>query len=400
MQILQQKIEPHTFDQKTAALVQEQFQCLDDVIYLNTALASVLPACVEKAYADEQRHFQESYASEENWDEERQQAREGIARLIHAKPENIALLSNTVEGIGLMARDYPWQNEKNIVTYSGEHSSNLLPWMIGERKGRFRLKMVEVRGGCLSTADVLRTIDDETQALAFSVVQYSDGARIDLTAIGRECHKRGILFILDGIQAVGRLHIDVAEAEIDFLSCSAHKGLLVRNGISFVYCAREVLDQLTPSVAAMHSIKDSLQGCARDPKKPIPWHDDARKLENGNRNHPGVCGLIAATSFLNSIGTRAIEGHVIALQQELYAQLGQDAGKVRPFSEMLSGILRVDFPPEKAAGVEYLLRENKIYATVRRDNVRFCIGIFNTMDHMRVLATVIREILAMREDKK
>ena len=396
----QQKIEPILFDQKTDALVQEQFRCLSNVIYLNTALAAVLPASVEKAYSDEQRYFQESFGGEENWEAQRQQAREGFARLINAKPENIALLSNTVEGIGLIARDYPWQPEKNVVTYPGEHPSNLLPWIVGERRGNFRLKPVEVQGRSLSTADVLRAIDNETQAVAMSIVQYSDGARIDLATIGKECRKRGILFILDGIQAAGRLHIDVIAAGIDFMSCSAHKGLLVRNGISFVYCTSEVLEQLTPSIAATHSIKDTLQGCLVDPNKPIPWHNDARKLENGNRNHPGVCGLIAAMEFLHSIGTLATEGHITALQQELYAQLGEDAGKIEPFNDDFSGIIRVDFPPDKADIVASLLQENKIYATVRRDNVRFCIAIFNTMAQMRVLASVIQEILALKEETK
>lgn len=373
-------------------MVQEEFARIHGINYFNTAMTSIPPKCVEKAYESEMNIYLSNFGSEDKWNEERAIARKGIADLIGAKSSDIALLSNTVEGIGLIANDYPWDSEKEIALYFGEHMSNRLPWIIGEKKGRFKLCPIECDGS-LSTEAVIKSLSDKTQALALSFVQFSDGARVDMVHIGKECRRRGILFIVDGIQAIGRVHIDVESMYMDYLVCGAHKGLLVRNGISFVYCRRNVLDKLYPSVASCMSVKPSLSENTCTAYNDINWFDDARRLENGNRCHQGVYALIASTKFLASIGTETIEEHILYLQAKLVRELGEAAFALLPSCGIPSGIIRVNFPAKAHDEVNKLLKQNLIYSTVRNDNVRFCINFFNTVDQITILAKAIREIL-------
>ena len=44
-----------------------------------------------------------------------------------------------------------------------------------------------------------------------------------IAEIGAVCRERGVLFHTDAVQAVGHLHINVKERNIDMLSLSAHK---------------------------------------------------------------------------------------------------------------------------------------------------------------------------------
>jgi cysteine desulfurase/selenocysteine lyase len=372
--------------------VQNEFSVLRDVNFFNTALTSVIPKCVEEAYQREMERFQRTYGSEEEWAAERDCARKGIAAIIGARTRDIALVSNTVEGISIMARDYPWDPDRSIVVYEGEHPSNLLPWIIASRKGRFKLNLISAAGRSLTTRDVLRALDSNTQALALSMVQFSDGARPDIAAIGNECRRKGILFVVDGIQAVGRLHLDVETMNIDYMAAGGHKGLLVRNGIGFVYCARHVLEHLFPSTASCLSLQSDVPGCAQLRHYELDWHQDARRLENGNRCHQGVCALVASTGLLRELGTEQIEAQIIRLQDALMQELGEYADLLLPESSLPSGIVRLDFPDDQRDKVESVLRHKRIYATIRRNNVRFSLNFFNTVEQVHVLAEAIREI--------
>ena len=89
-----------------------------------------------------------------------------------------------------------------------------------------------------------------------SAVQYSNGHRYDLTAVGQLCRERGVLFVVDGTQAVGALRIDVDASAIDVLAVSSHKWMLGPPGIGFVHLSNRALDAIRPSVVGWLSVAD------------------------------------------------------------------------------------------------------------------------------------------------
>lgn len=380
------------FSVKMAKRVSKEFGHLKDVVYLNTALTSVIPRCVRQAYADEMEEFITSYGSESKWHEENAMARSGIAQLIGADADEIALSNNTTTGIGAIAMGYPWDKEKNVVVYNREHPANLYGWLLRRDEGKIKLKLVGAAPTGLRADDIIAAIDGHTQAVAVSAVQYSDGSFVDLERIGRVCKENGILLIVDGIQAAGRMNIRVRDMNIDFMACGGHKGMLVRNGIGFIYCRRDLTGKITPPNSSFQSVEGPTRAYPPYSDDAIHWYPDARRFENGNHNHAGVCALIAATRLINEIGIANIEARVDELQRYLYDALGDAAKRLYPVSDRMSGIVRADFGKEKRDRVIEILKRHKVYGTVRSDNVRLCISFFNTEEQMDITAKAIKEI--------
>lgn len=382
------------FDSATAKRVAEEFAHLKDVVYLNTGVTSVAPRCVQEAYAREMREFVSTYGSEESWHEENAKAREGIARLIGANPDEIAISNNTTTGIGAISMGYQWAKDKNVVVYNREHPANLYDWILRRDEGALRLKLVDAPSTGLRLADLIDAIDEDTQAVTVSAVQYSDGACVDMRRLGQVCKDRGIMLIVDGIQAVGRVRIDVDEMNISYMACGGHKGLLARNGVGFVYCRRSLTEKITPPNGSYQSIEVPTRAYAPYRDEAIHWFKDARRFENGNHNHSGVCALIASTGLINEIGIDKIEARVVELQMHLYEKLGDDAWRMCPLSDRPSGIVRVNFDGSKRSEVVDILASHKVYGTVRPDNVRLCINFFNTESQMDIAARAAKEIFS------
>src|SRR5687767_3377628 len=64
-----------------------------------------------------------------DWARGLRDTRQAAAELIHAEPDEIALMPNTTAGINLVAEGLDWRAGDNLVTLADEYPSNLYPWM-------------------------------------------------------------------------------------------------------------------------------------------------------------------------------------------------------------------------------------------------------------------------------
>ncbi|MDE3165714.1 MAG: aminotransferase class V-fold PLP-dependent enzyme, partial [Acidobacteriota bacterium] len=146
----------------------DQFPVRDNLIYLNHAAVAPLP----RRTADAIRHladdslFWGSYHYSE-WLDTYEGVRQSAARLIHASPQEIALVKNTSEGIATIAMGLDWQPGDRIVGFTEEFPANLYPWKRLEAKG--------VSVNWLSIYDSLDRIEQATRGarlLAISFVNF------------------------------------------------------------------------------------------------------------------------------------------------------------------------------------------------------------------------------------
>ncbi len=82
---------------------------------------------------------------------------------------------------------------------------------------------------------------------------FANGNRIDLKSIARIAHEKGILVIVDGIQAVGTGKVDVKETEVDGYAMARHKFLVGPDGAGALYVKKEVLEQVNPTFTGVFS---------------------------------------------------------------------------------------------------------------------------------------------------
>src|SRR5512139_2239783 len=182
-------------------------------------------------------------AAQRRWELRTEAVRAGFARLVGARPDEIAFVKNTSEGLSLIAAGLDWRAGDNVIAVDGEYPSNVYPWF-GLRRWGVETRMVRPVQGRVRVEDVEALVDQRTRVVAVSFVDWSSGARTDLQAIGAFCRGRDVLFCVDGIQGVGAIPLDVEREQIDCLAVGGHKWLLAPEGCGCLFISHRVIDRV------------------------------------------------------------------------------------------------------------------------------------------------------------
>jgi cysteine desulfurase / selenocysteine lyase len=176
-----------------------------------------------------------------------ERARERFARLINARPGEVAITKNISEGLNIIAAALPWRAGDNVVVCRElEHPNNIFPWAGLKRRLGIEIRDVPARAGRLRVEDVIAAVDDRTRVVTLCEVSFSPGLRVDLASIGKFTRAREIFFLVDGAQTAGIVHTDVEASSIDGFAVSTQKGLLGIYGMGFLYCRQSWAEELNP----------------------------------------------------------------------------------------------------------------------------------------------------------
>jgi selenocysteine lyase/cysteine desulfurase len=354
-----------------------EFAQRDRYVNFNHAGIASVPRRVTRAVGE---FIEEATAVESGvharWEQRAGAVRAAFARLINAHAEEVAFVDNTSHGLSLVAGGLTWQAGDNVVAIDGDYPSNVYPWW-GLRRFGVETRMVATHAGRFGVDDVRAALDERTRLVAVSAVDWQTGFRCDLGAIGALCRERGILFVVDAIQAVGALQLDVARDLIDCLAAGGHKWLVSVEGCGCLFISRRVLDQLQPSQLGWKSVRDATRH--------LPYHfdlrPDAARFEPGSPPHLAVHALGAALDLLHEVGPAAVEACVLELTERLAAGLRRrGADIVSPWGEReRSGILTFRSAGDPAHLVRRL-QEQGIICRVRAAGVRLAPHFYNDED--------------------
>ena len=291
--------------------------------YLNCAGIGPLPARTVRALDEFNRLRAEPYRLTQSYQFGMlSRARELSARLIGATPEEIALMVNTTYGINVAARCLPLVAGDVILTVDREFPANVLPWMALEKLG-----IVSRRLPCVNTwpdeEALLDAIATEPRAkiVALSWVSFASGYRVDLARIGAACRARGLIFVVDAIQALGVLPIDVKACNIDILASGGQKWLLSPWGTGFVYIRRDLIRQLEPNPVGWMA-PSGTDDFSKMLDYHLNWRDDARRFEVITLPFQDFCGYNASVGLLLELGIEHIARHVEGLVTDAMAWAG------------------------------------------------------------------------------
>src|SRR5215470_14528869 len=148
--------------------------------------------------------------------EDAAQARREAARLIGARPEQIALSPATSLALNVAADAVPLARGDNVVTCDLEFMSVVVPWLEKCRGADAELRVVRHEAGRIVADAVVEQLDGRTRAVVLSSVQWTNGYRLDVQRIGPACRRREIPFVVDAIQHLGVMPLDVNACAIDY----------------------------------------------------------------------------------------------------------------------------------------------------------------------------------------
>lgn len=347
----------------------EQFPILDQGLYLNHAAVGPWPRCTTEAVKNfaEENMRQGSVAYRE-WLARENQLRQGLVELTGAgSTDDIALLKNTTEGICTVAFGLDWKPGDNVVLPSGEFPSNRLPWLAQTARG-VEVREVDIRTPDHAETALLEAMDQNTRLLTVSAVQWNDGFRLDLHALGEACRQKGVLFFVDAIQQLGALPMDAEACQIDFLAADAHKWLLAPEGIAVFYCSAPARPRLQLLQEGWHMF-DQPWKFDRDDWTPA---SSAMRFEAGSPNSIGQAALNASVGLLLDYGMDKVGKRVLSNTDFLLQHLKELPGVLisSPLAtERRSGIVSFThgtLPIQELhrklnhAGVSTVIRDNSI----------------------------------------
>jgi cysteine desulfurase len=167
-------------------------------------------------------------------------ARKQIASLINADPSEILITSGGTESnntaLSGICSQFP---SSQIITSSIEHDAILEPCKKLISNG-FQVDYLSVdKFGMINLSDLEKIISKNTSLVSVMFGNNEVGTIQPIIEIAKICHKHKILFHTDAVQAVGKLHVDVKELDVDLLSISSHKlhgpkgigALYIKNGV-------------------------------------------------------------------------------------------------------------------------------------------------------------------------
>jgi cysteine desulfurase / selenocysteine lyase len=376
--------------------LRKQFPTLANWTYLDVARKTLPPRCQEQAL---QEYTRDVYANAgaDAWSAVNvAEARAALARLLGAKPNEIAFTKNTTEGLNIAAHGFDLKPGDNIVLTNLEHVANIWVWKHWEAKG-VEIRYAEHRNGRLDLDAFKAKMDRRTRVVSTAYVTYGNGFRVNLPELGNLCRERDIRLVVDGVQGAGILAAPLSSLGADIIAIGGHKGLLGLTGSGVVYCRDALVDQLKTAFVKAPIVAGSATARAHLNSQ-FDYVRVAHRFEGGNPNFLGIRVLRRGAEFLQSIGLDHIEERVRSLSSTCLKLL-DDAGfrtQTPRASEDRAQIINV-LVPNAAELMDRLREKHRIIVNVKDDALRLSMSFCNSEEDLeKAVYAIEHELGAMR----
>jgi len=232
-------------------------------------LDAMLPYFTDKFGNAASRNHSFGWSAEEAVENARQQ----VASLINATAKEIIFTSGATESDNLMIKgvaEMYREKGNHIITQAIEHKAVLDTCKNLEKHG-FEVTYLPVqRDGRVDPEAVRKAIKPTTILISIMYANNEIGVINPIAEIGKLAKEHGIIFAADGVQAVGKVPVDVQKDNIDLLAISAHK-IYGPKGVGALYVRRR-----NPRV----QLSALIDGGGHE-----------RGMRSGTLNVPGIVGL-------------------------------------------------------------------------------------------------------------
>lgn len=302
-------------------------------------------------------------------------AREVVAEFLGCDPSGFGFVDNATTGIGCVVHSIQFDVSDEILTTN--HVYNGVRQLLSHHASRegCTYRELEIKMPVHGASEILETIINaftpSTKLFIVDHVASMSSLVFPVTEIVEECHKRGILVLIDGAHAPGMLDLHIDSIQADWYVGNLHKWVCAPLGAGFVWTS-EMQRERTHPLTVSHFLGISYTD-------EFGWQ--------GTRDISPWLSAATAVRLGEEIGWERIRTHnhemVMWMHQELKTAL--DVEPLTPLDGSLSGSMAtVQLPsgfPKTVEECDALSAE--IYVN---HNIEVPIFFFDDMSLMRVSA--------------
>ena len=366
------------------------FDLPDGVAYLDCAYMSPQLRAVTEAGVAAVRRKAAPWTTE--WFTDAEALRAAAARLMGVEADGVALVPAASYGIAIAAANVPVCRGQNVVVLDEQFPSNVYAWRERARAAGAELRTARKAPSDAWTGPVLAAIDGDTAVVAVPNCHWTDGALLDLVAVGERARAVGAALVVDASQSFGAYPIDVGAIRPDFLVSVGYKWQLGPYGLGYLYASpkwrREgrPLEESWLTRAGSESFS-TLVGYVDE------YQPGARRFDMGE--YPQFVLAPMARAGLAQLLDWRVE-RVQATIRRLTDRVAEGARalgcSVLAEDRRVGHLVGVRFPRGLPAALPERLAAERVHVSVRGDSIRVAPHVYNGEEDVDRLLAVLRAV--------
>lgn len=316
---------------------------------------------------------------------------------------DVVFTANITTSLNILIKGL-FQPGDHVLVSSMEHNAVMRPLRQLLSQGVAFDRIPSDSNGRIRTDCLPALMRPNTRAVITTHASNVNGIVMPLEEIGAFCQQNGLLFLVDTAQTAGCLPINMAQMHIDALAFTGHKSLLGPQGIGGFLIRESLVPQIDPLISGgTGSISHTEE---------IPSFMPDR-FEAGTLNLPGIYGLSASLSWIQSEGLSAIYLHEQELMTHFLRKvrniphitvIGHPVDTNASYTPVVSiqidgmdvsaaaACLDEDYHIQTRVGLHCAPSAHKTLGTYPEGTLRFSFGYFNTHEEIDRCVRALEEI--------
>ncbi|MFN0166783.1 MAG: aminotransferase class V-fold PLP-dependent enzyme [Bryobacteraceae bacterium] len=350
-------------------------------------------------------HLGPGEGREDLWETSFPKVKPAFARLIGAKPQEVALCPSTTVGENIVLNGMNLSGG-NVVTNDLHYTASLANYLRRKRAG-LDVRIVKHRDWRIDLKDMERAVDRKTKLIAVSLVSSVNGHLEKIKALSDLAHSHGAYLFGDIIQGAGAIPIDVHAMGIDMASCGMYKFLQGEHGWAFMYIREDLIGSVVKPTEFTGHPDFNYAPWVSQPKAGLPEFiaHDPKGIGDFEVGTPSVITFAAqyeSLKFIEQLTIPRIRAHARPLIGRL--RKGLSAAGYRPITPEDTETAILTFrSPDNNKTRDRILRANKegrakisitgpnSALTVGRfgDHLRFSVSVYNNQEDVDRIVQVL-----------
>jgi selenocysteine lyase/cysteine desulfurase len=368
------------------------FEIPDEVAYFNCAgLAPLLRAARLAGEAALRRRARPWLVGGDGWFAEVEERRRLFAALAGVDAEGVALVPASSYGLAVAAANLRARPGQRVLVLADEFPSNYLTWRSFARRTGATVVTVERRDGRGWAEAVVEAVDERAAVVAAPAVHWTDGAAVDLVAVGERARAAGAALVVDASQSLGAVPLDLAAIRPDYLVAVGYKWLLGPFGLGYLYVAERHRDGVPLEESWINRLGAEDFAALVDYQE--RYRPGARRFDAGQRSH------LESTAVAVVALRQLLDWGVPRIAATLRRVTGRVEREVRGLGLSVTSpdrgphMLGVRLPAAALPGVAAALAAAGVHASVRGASLRLSPHLWTTEEDVARLGEALGEAL-------